>query len=51
MEALQAERADRQAGAKEEVLFNNGSKPRGQEEFVETVDPQKGRRDISESSV
>jgi len=51
MAALQSERADRQAGAKEEVLFNNGPKPKGQEEFVETVESARGMRDISDTAV
>ncbi|GAA6060321.1 hypothetical protein JCM10212_000418 [Sporobolomyces blumeae] len=37
MAALKTERADRQQGVKEEILFENGSKPNGQQEFVENA--------------
>ncbi|GAA5964075.1 hypothetical protein JCM3765_000892 [Sporobolomyces pararoseus] len=46
MATLQSERADRQNGTKEEVLFNNQPKPTAQQEFVEAIDnPRSGRKE------
>ncbi|GAA5899692.1 sugar porter family MFS transporter [Sporobolomyces salmoneus] len=47
MATLQSERADRQNGMKEEVLFSN-QKPNAQQEFVESVDGRReGKREIA----